>query len=111
MSVGPMGGLGASAAGTPLAQAKGPEIERTEQELANQHRRVQNEIRAENASGIGEADGEDHQTAERDADGRRFWEEATARKVPQPPEQDSAAGQRQSRDATGQAGRSLDITG
>ena len=30
--------------------------------------------KAELAAGIGQADGDNHQTAERDADGRRLWE-------------------------------------
>ena len=32
--------------------------------------------KAEAAAGVGEPDGEDHETAERDADGRRPWEES-----------------------------------
>ena len=52
------------------------------------------------AAGVGEPDGEDHETAERDADGRRPWEdppEARAR-MPAPPDV------RQSKDPRSRAG-------
>ena len=75
MSVGPMGGLAASAAGSHLAQSKGSDVDRTQQDSAAQQRRVQTDQKAEMAAGIGEADGEDHATGERDADGRRLWEQ------------------------------------
>ena len=60
MSLGPLAGL----AGTSLAQAKGSDIDRTGQSAANHERRVTNLERAELASGIGQADGEDHETAD-----------------------------------------------
>ena len=41
MSVGPLGGWAGSIAGTPLAQTKGSEVERTQQDLANQQHQVQ----------------------------------------------------------------------
>ncbi|MCR4415322.1 MAG: hypothetical protein NUV77_23160 [Thermoguttaceae bacterium] len=107
MSVGPLGGVIASAAGTPLAQTKGAETDRAQHEAANQERRVQNEQRAENAAGIGEADGEDHETSERDADGRRPWE------IPERPKDATAAPEdsRQAKDPTGQSGTLLDLSG
>lgn len=110
MSIGPLGGLAGSAAGAPLAQTKGSETERSRQDTGAQQRRVQSDQKAEAASGIGETDGEDHQTADRDADGRRFWE---APPEPNAPEQ--AAGtddaDRRSKDATGQSGQNLDLSG
>ena len=106
MSVGPLGG----AAGTALAQTKGSEIDRTQQSVSNQERRVANVERAEKASGIGQADGEDHETAERDADGRRLWEQQQ-----DGPKDETAAGPpdapRQSKDASGAAGTLLDLSG
>ncbi len=111
MSVGPLAGLAGSVAGTPLAQTKGPEVERAQQDLRNQQRRVQNDLRAENAAGIGEADGEDHETAERDADGRRFWEESPGQKTAPPPNPEAAAGEPRSKDSTGKTGRLLDLSG
>ncbi len=106
MSVGPLGGVLASAAGTPLAQTKGAETDRAQHEAANQERRVQNEQRAENAAGIGEADGEDHETSERDADGRRPWEIAG-----RPKDEAAPDDSRQAKDPTGQSGTLLDLSG
>ena len=106
MSVGPLGGLAA----TSLAQIKGSEIDRSQQSVANQERRVANLDRAENASGIGKADGEDHETADRDADGRRLWEERRDR-----PNDETAPetldAPHQSKDASGTAGNLLDLSG
>jgi hypothetical protein len=76
MSVGPMLGLNAniSAAGSPLAQAKGSEAERASQDVGAQQRQTRFEQKAEAAAGIGETDGDNNQPNERDADGRRLWE-------------------------------------
>jgi len=111
MSVGPMGGLNASAAGASLAQAKGSDVDRAQQDTSVQQRRVQTDQKAESAAGIGETDGEDHETGERDADGRRLWERG--------PEGDGS-GRRdksqeddgpQSKDPSGQSGSLLDLSG
>jgi hypothetical protein len=109
MSVGPLAGLAASIAGSSLAQTKGSEVERGQIAASNQERRAQNEIRAENAAGIGEADGQDHETSERDADGRRLWEEP-AGKTPTAPSGEKPVPP-QSKDSTGQRGTLLDLTG
>jgi hypothetical protein len=111
VSIGPLGGWAGSVAGTPLAQTKGSEVERSQQDAASQERRVQNDLRAENAAGIGEADGEDHQTAERDADGRRSWEEAPSTPPRQSPETEDNPPQPQSKDAAGKTGTLLDLSG
>ena len=114
MSLGPLGGIVSSAAGSPLAQTKGSDVERAEQDSTGQARRVQADQQADSAAGIGEADGEDHETAERDADGRRLWEP--------PPQGEAAEAEdvetghspdegRSSRDSTGQSGNLLDLTG
>ncbi len=110
MSIGSLGGIAAGIAGSPLAQTKGPDLERAQQDTGAQERRLQNERKAENAAGIGETDGEDHETAERDADGRRMWEEPAR---PAKPASDDAppAGVRQSKDASGETGTQLDLTG
>lgn len=109
MSVGPLGGIIISAAGTPMAQAKGTETERTQQESVNQQRQAQGEFRAESAAGIGQTDGEDHEASERDADGRSPW------KLPERTQGSSAGppGARPptSKDATGQSGTQLDLSG
>ena len=110
MSVGPLGGLAGSAAGSPLSQTSGSEAQRAQQETGAQQRQVYTEKKAESAAGIGETDGEDHETAERDADGRRLLEE--------PPEPKEEASEdkpehesRQSKDPTGKSGNLLDLTG
>ncbi len=112
MSVGPMGGLAGSAAGSSLAQTKGSEVERAAQDTASQKRRIHTDAKAESAAGIGETDGEDHESAERDADGRRIWED---QRRGEPDAQDGgdleAPPTRQSRDATGTSGNQLDLTG
>ena len=95
MSVGPVGGL------------IGSDLERAQQATGNQERRVQNELKAERAGGIGEADGEDHESAERDADGRRPWE--VTRKASQPGQ--PTADIPQSKDASGQSGNLVDLSG
>jgi hypothetical protein len=106
MSVGPLGGVAGSVAGSPLAQTQGSELERAAQDTAGQARQTDGQQQAESAAGIGEADGEDHETAERDADGRRLWERLPeAKQNPGPPAQP------ESRDATGQSGNLLDLSG
>lgn len=112
MSVGPMGGIGGGAAGSPLAQTKGSDVERARQDAGNQERRVQTDRKAESAAGIGEADGEDHEAAERDADGRRLWEEPEKVDTQNEPSDESGhTRKRRSIDATGQSGNLLDLSG
>ncbi len=111
MSVGPLGGIAASAAGSPLAQTKGADVERAEQDASNQQRRVQNEQKAESAAGIGETDGDDHETAERDADGRRLWEQPPGDEQSAAEPDSVVGGERQSKDVSGQSGTKLDLTG
>lgn len=77
MSIGPFGGLAASAAGAPIAQSKGSEVDHVQQGSSAQQRKIQTDQKAEIAAGIGQADGEDHQTGQRDADGRRLWEKTS----------------------------------
>ena len=112
MSVGPLGGIAAGAAGSPLAQTKGSDIERTQQDTSSQQRQVQNNQKAETASGIGEADGEDHEAADRDADGRRPWETADGgEEASESADETPATNQRQSKDVSGDSGGQLDLTG
>jgi hypothetical protein len=107
-SIGSLGGILNSAAGAPLAQTKGSEVERSQQDQTAQQRQVQGELRAETAASIGETDGEEHQTADRDADGRQLWqrshahEKADAEVAPEAP---------RSKDVSGQTGSQLDLSG
>ena len=106
-------GLPANIAGIPVAQTSG-EVNRARADAAAQRRTGAAEAHAEKAAGIGEADGKDHQTDERDADGRRPWEIPRAHEVAIPPVDDAfdqQAEKRQSRDATGESGGQLDLTG
>ncbi|HUY93106.1 MAG TPA: hypothetical protein VMV10_30530 [Pirellulales bacterium] len=109
MSIGPLGPI-ISAAGSSLAQSKGSELERTQNEVAGQQRQTEVGRQAESAAGIGAADGENHETSERDADGRRLWEapldpknagDANAAGGPEPP---------RAKDPTGQSGGHLDLS-
>ncbi len=112
MSIGPLAGLAANAAGAPLAQAKGSDVERAQHDAANQQRVVQSDRKADDAAGIGAADGEDHETAERDADGRRLWEDTRRKKTPDAPGTASAPlDPPPTNDPTGQSGTLLDLSG
>lgn len=108
MSIGPSPPLAASVASTPLARASSSEQDRAAQEVSAQTRQTTSEKKAESAAGIGETDGENNETEDRDADGRRLWEE--------PP----GEGKRNSesdencphgKDASGQCGNLLDLCG
>lgn len=112
MSVGPLGGIAGSIAGSPLAQTKGSETERSQQDAGTQQRRVETARRAEAAAGIGQTDGQDHETDERDADGRRLWEAPAKPEEPETAPKDGAAGrQPHGKDASGQSGNLLDLSG
>jgi hypothetical protein len=101
-----MGGIITGAAGAPLAQTGGVEAERTQRDGTVRERRVTSEQSAEMAAGIGTTD-EDQETAERDADGRMFWE--SAKQASQGDESEVRA--KQSKDPSGASGNSLDLTG
>ncbi len=109
MSVGSLSSVLSSVAGSPLAQTKGSEPERAEQAVVSQQTRSESDRKAEAAAGIGETNGEDHEPAERDADGRRPWEEPPG--TPPDSLDDTAASQPPGKDATRQTGRLLDLTG
>jgi|WetSurMetagenome_2_1015567.scaffolds.fasta_scaffold1624812_1 hypothetical protein len=104
MNIGPLDGTSVGAAGSPLAQAKGSEVERAHEQLAARARQVYHGRKAAAASGVGEPDGEDHETTDRDADGRRAWERS--------PGGDGAAPEPgPSRDPSRLSGRLLDLSG
>ncbi len=110
MSVGSLGGVIGSAAGAPLSQTAGSETERAQKESLAQNRQVDANQKAELAAGIGQTE-QDQESSERDADGRRLWE-APAKTGNERQDADVAeATVRQSKDATGQSGTQLDLTG
>ena len=112
MSMGPVFGIVASAAGTPLSQTAGAEVERTQRDVASFQRQVDGDERTEQAAGIGQTDA-DQETTERDADGRRLWEsqEKNERGKGDAPADDEQSLSKQSKDPTGQSGTKLDLTG
>lgn len=111
MSIGSLG-IVAGAAGAPLAQTKSADVERNREAAANQQRQIHADAQAENAAGIGQADGENHQTNDRDADGRMPYTYGLER----PREEGGnaapdAAAKPQATDPTGASGSHLDLTG
>jgi len=111
MSVGPMGGVSNSAAGTSLAQTKGSDVQRNQQDTGVQQRRVFGETRADAAAGVGETDGQDHETAERDADGRRILEKPARPKPGDEPADETPDDAPRSKDLSGLSGNQLDLSG
>ena len=76
-----------------------------------QNRQVDADQKAELAAGIGQTE-QDQESSERDADGRRLWEDPSTRPRSSPEKlAELAAAARQSKDATGQSGTKLDLTG
>jgi hypothetical protein len=109
MSVGPLGGILGSIAGSQSAQS-GSDIARARQEAIHQNRQTKLDGHADNTAGIAETDGEEHQAGERDADGRRPWEiPAGETKSIQADETEPLT--RVSRDASGLSGSQLDLSG
>jgi len=109
MSMGPVGGVVGSAAGTSLSQTAGSETERAKDSL-NQQRQVDANQKAELATGIGQTE-QDEESSERDADGRRLWEAPAKPRKDETKTEEDAAQSRQSKDPTGQSGTKLDLTG
>ena len=107
MTMAPLGGIVSSAAGAPLSQATGSEVDRTQKDSAAHTRQVDANQQAERAAGIGQTE-QDQEAFERDADGRRLWEAPPDAKDA---DANNATGTRQSKDATGQSGTQLDLTG
>jgi len=106
MSIGPLGHVPASAAGSPLAQTK-VDANPAKHTSDVQHRRIALDQKAESAAGIGETNGEDHETEERDADGRRVLEIPAREKK----DEETSDQAQNPKDATGQLGRLLDLSG
>jgi hypothetical protein len=109
MNIGVTTGAFGSAAGAPLAQTAGAETERTQKDSAVRERRADAQSKSERAAGIGTTE-QDQGTEERDADGRRMWEE-TGKKKDGKDEAEAAEPERRAKDPTGQSGSALDLTG
>ena len=108
MSIGSLGIVG-GLAGTALTQ-RAVDADRVERETVDQARAVQASEQAENAAGIGQTE-EDSQTSERDADGRRLWEQPQAAKpkLSEPATNESPLPL--AKDPSGACGGQLDLVG
>jgi hypothetical protein len=105
MSIG-FPGIPSSIAGVPLAQSKGPEVDRVTEDVRAHQRLKSAAAKAEAAAGVGPADGEDHHASQGGADGQCPWDE------PPPSERNSALPERPlSKDPLGQRGELLDLSG
>ena len=109
MSVGPTT-FAASLAATSLNQTRGSEAERVQHDSAAKERQIEGDRKAENAAGIGTAEG-DEAAGDRDADGHRLWEKPPAGKGMVDDEDDANATVPRTKDPTGQSGSLLDLTG
>ncbi len=101
-------GLAGSLASTPLPQ-KAADADKAVRDAADQSREAQAARQAEAAAGIGQTE-EDSQAAERDADGRRLWEQPAGKPGPAEQITDSAEAEPHlSKDPSGEAGGELDL--
>ena len=110
MSVRPMSGVVGSAAGAPLSQTAGSETERAKKDASATQRQVESDTKAEKAAGIGETEA-DEGPSERDADGRKLWEEEPTPGKQSEPRATAPEPPRQVKDLKGESGSSLDLTG
>jgi hypothetical protein len=105
-SLGIIGGL----AGTQLPQ-RAAETEKVQQQQGEQSRAAEATERAEAAAGIGQTE-EDSETSDRDADGRRLWEQPqSAAENAEPPTVADDSSPLRSKDPTGACGGQLDLVG
>jgi len=91
MSMGPLNGIVASAAGASLAK-RTSDTQRQAKETSDRQRTTQMADHAELAAGVGQTDGEGHEAHERDADGRRLWEAPPKRHDGKQPEETDQQG-------------------
>jgi hypothetical protein len=109
MNAASISGILASAAGAPLAQTKGSEIDRRRLETDRSRAAVESERRVDTAAGVAEADGEQNRVGDDGAGDRPGWEHSKSAK--RRSKQASAAAEPTSRDATGQSGNEIDLCG
>ena len=106
-SMGPLGGILGSAAGSPLSQTKGAATERANQDSSAAERIADADKKSEKASGIGQTE-QDGETSDRDADGRRLWERTTKKKKQEESEESTEPTKRRPK---GDTGGQLDLLG
>ena len=103
-------GIAGSLAATPLPQ-KAADADKSIREAVDQSRQVQAARQAEAAAGIGQTE-EDSEASERDADGRRLWEQSAAKLQPAAQEAQAEISQLPlSKDPSGETGSELDLVG
>jgi hypothetical protein len=89
---------------TPLARVQAAHTDPTVEAVGAQERAVYYGEEADAAGSVGEPDGEHHETAERDADGRLPWQQTDEPETP-------AGDPRKGKDPSGHSGNFLDLTG
>ncbi len=104
-SMGPLGGIIGSAAGSPLSQTKGAATERANQDSSAAERISDADKKSEKASGVGQTE-QDGETSDRDADGRRLWERSAKKKQQEEQSEESPRSR-----SNGDTGGQLDLTG
>lgn len=104
-SLGIIGGL----AGTQLPQ-RAAEAEKVQREASEQTRAADAAERAEAAAGIGQTE-EDSEASDRDADGRRLWEQQAAGAKAESASEPGESPLHRAKDLTGACGGQLDLTG
>jgi hypothetical protein len=116
MSISSLGMLGSMATNS-LAQTKGSEVDRAKNETAKQAQEIDSKERAEAAAGIEDLE-QETSAGDRDADGRRMWEDPLDGKKAPPDEATTEAeslsvddSSPKSKDSTGDAGKNLDLSG
>lgn len=110
MSIGSFGGVGGSAAGAPLSQTKGSETERNQQQSAAAERGAELEKKAADAAGIGTT-AEDQETSDRDADGRRTYDDTLEIESDDSQEAEEDVAEKKHKPGPGEPGHTLDLIG
>ena len=114
MSIGSLGIVGSVAGSAVGRQIKG-DVDKAREAVANQQRQVHADAQAEDAAGIGQTDGENHETNDRDADGRTPYEPPASNRRTRTRrrrrERRTPTTRRTSLDPTGRSGSQLDLTG
>ena len=108
MSIASLGIVG-SLAGTALPQ-RAAETDKVSRETAEQSRVAEATEQAADAAGIGQTE-EDAQTSERDADGRRLWEQPAETRNPSKKTDDQDLAAPLAKDPSGACGKLLDLLG
>jgi hypothetical protein len=108
MSIASLGILGGLATTTGAQRAA--DAERVERDTIDQTRAAAASEHAENAAGIGQTE-EDSGTTDRDADGRRLWENTRRKKATADTATSESSAPPISKDPTGACGNELDLVG